>query len=78
MNSAVVMVLFYILWNFIITIQGDVSSRVEGFIEKEKLRKLQCAEDYDLYNCVRPLPKTFADCEVWKACKDLPEPRIGR
>ncbi|GJJ77002.1 hypothetical protein EMPS_09361 [Entomortierella parvispora] len=78
MNSAAAMALFYILWNFFVTIQSDVSSRMESLLEGERRRIQQCEIDYKRYNCIEPLPLTFANCERWKACMHMPEPRIGR
>lgn len=80
MNIVVVGILIYIMANFIITIQNDVSMRTEIMLEKERKRIAHCATEYQVYHCDadRVGSAVVSLCENLKACMNLPDPRIER
>ncbi|KAG0338583.1 hypothetical protein BG000_003733 [Podila horticola] len=77
MNTAIVGLLLYIIFNFIMTIQSDVSARMEGILisEQEKIKKCKIA--YEAFHCETPHTLTVVTCEEMKSCMEQPEPRIG-
>ncbi|KAF9428724.1 hypothetical protein BGZ94_001324 [Podila epigama] len=78
MNTAIVGILLYLIFNFITTIQSDVSFRMDSMMTNERNRIQKCREEYVEYNCIVPKSKTFAMCEEFKSCMNQPEPRILR
>ena len=80
MNTVFVGVLIYIVANFIITVQSDVSFRAESLLQREQKRIANCREDYfETYGCHKRVGVALvALCEDLRACMEQPEPSIGR
>ncbi|KFH65607.1 hypothetical protein MVEG_09083 [Podila verticillata NRRL 6337] len=78
MNTAIVGFLLYIIFNFITTIQSDVSAKMENMVISEKAKIAKCASDYASTNCATPILRTVVLCEELMLCMNRSEPRIGR
>ncbi|KAG0273879.1 hypothetical protein BGZ95_010322 [Linnemannia exigua] len=79
MNSAFVAIVIYIIYNFITTIQGDVTIRAEAALRRELQIIANCKRDYKDNNCSpTPVPLLIAACEKLSACINRHIPRIER
>jgi hypothetical protein len=79
MNFAVVVIFIYIMANFVITIQNDVSLRSDDILHRARQKVEHCKKEYELYNCDGKIgPKLYRTCEDLEACIKQPEPKIGR
>lgn len=79
MNSAFVGIVFYIIYNFITTIQSDVSIRAENALVQEREKRDKCEQDYLTELCYKPHgPSHKPLCDHLFACKNNPLPRIER
>lgn len=78
MNTAIVGFLLYIIFNFITTIQSDVSAKMENMLISERAKIAKCASDYDLMKCATPIMRTVVLCEDIISCMNRSEPKIGR
>ncbi|KAF9191613.1 hypothetical protein BGZ51_006984 [Haplosporangium sp. Z 767] len=80
MNTVFAAVLVYIITNFIMAIQSDISHRSESLLTRERQRIATCREEYfETYRCHLPIGSALVHvCEERKACMGLPDPRIGR
>ncbi|KAG0295927.1 hypothetical protein BGZ96_010618 [Linnemannia gamsii] len=79
MNSAFVGVVIYIIYNFITTIQSDVTIRAEDAVQREKQIIAKCDSDYYDEKCHMPHGRYLELlCQELMACKNKPHPRIER
>lgn len=78
MNTAIVGFLLYIIFNFITTIQSDVSTRIEGILIRERKEIEDCKIAYVKTHCATPNSYTAVVCEKIRSCMEQPEPKIGR
>ncbi|KAG0374227.1 hypothetical protein BGX24_010657 [Mortierella sp. AD032] len=78
MNSAFVAIVIYIIYNFITTIQSDVTIRAEKALEWELQIIDDCKRKYTDNNCDQPVPMVVVECGKLLTCKDKAIPRIER
>ncbi|KAG0057615.1 hypothetical protein BGZ83_006988 [Gryganskiella cystojenkinii] len=78
LNTAVAGVFLYLLYNFIITIQSDVTLRMESMLEREINARQQCNKDFADLNCQLFNKRTSESCREIVDCLSRPEPRISR
>lgn len=80
MNSAFVGIVIYIIYNFITTIQSDISNRAEEALRQEQQKINNCERDYRANNCnVLPVPPLLIlPCQILSDCMNTPPPRIER
>ncbi|KAF9929462.1 hypothetical protein FBU30_001535 [Linnemannia zychae] len=78
MNSIFVGITLYIIYNFITTIQSDVTIRAEDEFNRQQQIIRKCDEDYIANKCHDPVPILKSYCEEILACKNKPLPRIER
>ncbi|KAF9133487.1 hypothetical protein BGW39_009677 [Mortierella sp. 14UC] len=79
MNSAFVAIVIYIIYNFITTIQSDVTIRAEDALRREEQIIDKCKRDYLDNMCDQPRgPYIVEYCESLLACSNKPKPRIER
>lgn len=77
MNTAIVGFLLYVIFNFITTIQSDVSTEMERMVILKKNEIAACERDY-VQTCVNPIALIAGICERLHSCMNQPEPKIGR
>ncbi|ORZ04038.1 Di-sulfide bridge nucleocytoplasmic transport domain-domain-containing protein [Lobosporangium transversale] len=80
MNAVFVVMLIYVLANFITTVQSDVDWRAKGLLERKLNQRIQCQRDYDMYHCGSGQvgPKLWDTCAELEACLDVKEHRVQR
>lgn len=79
MNSAFVGVVIYIIYNFITTIQSDVTIRAEDALRRELQIIENCNKDYIDNKCHLPHGRLLElPCQELLACRNKPPPRIER
>ncbi|KAF9904076.1 hypothetical protein EC991_003109 [Linnemannia zychae] len=79
MNSAFVAMMIYIIYNFITTIQNDVTIRAEDALNRELQIIKNCKTDYLANKCNLPHgPLLVGPCESLLACYTRDTPRIER
>ncbi|KAG9070374.1 hypothetical protein KI688_009711 [Linnemannia hyalina] len=79
MNSAFVGMAIYIIYNFITTIQNDVSIRAEDALSREQKIIDDCNRIYHLNKCDQPHVELLkVPCQELLDCLSKPPPRIER
>jgi hypothetical protein len=80
MNSAFVGVAIYIIYNFITTIQNDVSIRADDALKRERQIIANCKKDYYDNNCHLPRRGRIFElpCQELLACSKQMLPTIDR
>ncbi|OAQ35965.1 hypothetical protein K457DRAFT_120706 [Linnemannia elongata AG-77] len=79
MNSAFVGMVIYIIYNFITTIQNDVTIRAEGALARELQIIKKCKQDYYDNKCHLPHGRLLElPCQEFLECSTKTVPRIER
>ncbi|KAF9145785.1 hypothetical protein BGX30_006841 [Mortierella sp. GBA39] len=72
MNSVFVGMVVYIIYNFIATIQSDLSIRAEGALRKEQQLIDDCNRIYHLNKCDQPVDLLIGQCQELDDCRNRP------
>ncbi|KAG7090705.1 hypothetical protein E1B28_009799 [Marasmius oreades] len=77
-NFSLVLIFFYLLVQFILTVQRDVEHRISEYSMDIVQEIAGCALQYKNNYCASPLPAMIHQCGLWETCMNRDPTKIGR
>ncbi|KAF9263075.1 hypothetical protein L218DRAFT_973249 [Marasmius fiardii PR-910] len=77
-NFSLVLIFFYLLIQFILTVQRDVEHRISEYSMDIVQEIAGCALQYKNNNCASPIPAMIHQCGLWETCMNRDPTKIGR
>ncbi|KAL0577395.1 hypothetical protein V5O48_004590 [Marasmius crinis-equi] len=77
-NFSLVLIFFYLLIQFILTVQRDVEHRISEYSMDIVQEIAGCALQYKNNNCASPIPAMIHQCGLWETCMNRDPTKVGR
>ncbi|ESK98126.1 nuclear membrane protein [Moniliophthora roreri MCA 2997] len=77
-NFSLVLIFFYLLIQFILTVQRDVEHRISEYSMDIVQEIATCALQYKNNNCASPIPAMIHQCGLWETCMNRDPTKVGR
>ncbi|KAL0065669.1 hypothetical protein AAF712_007310 [Marasmius tenuissimus] len=77
-NFSLVLIFFYLLIQFILTVQRDVEHRISEYSMDIVQEIAGCALQYKNNNCATPIPAMIHQCGLWETCMNRDPTKVGR
>lgn len=77
-NFSLVLIFFYLLVQFILTVQRDVEHRISEYSMDIVQEIAGCALQYKNNNCASPIPAMIHQCGLWETCMNRDPTKVGR